>query len=177
MRPGNEKAADNTLCIGKGFEEVWAYSRPAGPCFLCCVPVQNKKQRLVITDPPLLAHTSAFSSRQTVFGKLMTFSARRNMHMDIIPMHISHIIMVTVRFMFSFPPSVVFPFAVFRSGWWHNTPSARRCQPFFRLSAFFPKNLQRRYVISSKLPFVNLYLHYVQYVVYLTTVKHNKLWG
>ena len=27
MRPDNEKSAGNTLCIGKGFEEVWAYSR------------------------------------------------------------------------------------------------------------------------------------------------------
>jgi len=39
----------------------------------------------------------------------MTFSARRNMHMDIIPMHISHIIMETVRFMSAFLLAVIFP--------------------------------------------------------------------
>ena len=65
------------------------------------------------------------------------------MHMDIIPMHISHIIMVTLRFMSAF---LLLWFSL--SGWWHNTPVTRRCQPLFRLSAFFTKNIQDWYVIS-----------------------------
>ena len=31
MRSDNEKAAGNTLCIGKGFEEVWAHFCPSKP--------------------------------------------------------------------------------------------------------------------------------------------------
>jgi hypothetical protein len=81
------------------------HRRPAGTA----VHKQNKNSGWSsLTLRCLLTHR-LFSSRQTVFGKLMTFSARRNMHMDIIPMHISHIIMVTLRFMSAFLLAVIFP--------------------------------------------------------------------
>ena len=33
MWPDDEKAAENTCCIVKGFEEVWAHFCPPKPCF------------------------------------------------------------------------------------------------------------------------------------------------
>jgi len=150
MRPDNEKSAGNTLCIGKGFEEVWAYSRPSEPCFLCCVPVQNKIKTAGWSSLtlPLLAHTSAFSSRQTDSGKLMTFlSATEHAHGHHTHAHLAHH-HSDVTLHVSFPPSVIFPAAVFRSGWWNHNAMKAECQPLFCLSAFSTKNLQHWYAIS-----------------------------
>ena len=55
------------------------------------------------------------------------------MHMDIIPMHISHIIMVTVRFMSAFLLTEVFPC---RDGGIIR-PLAAIVNPFFAFLRFF----------------------------------------
>ena len=75
------------------------------------------------------------------------------MHMDIIPMHISHIIMVakTLRFMSAFLLLRFLRRCSVRDGG-IITPSAANVNPLFTFLRFPQKTLQDRYAISSKFP-------------------------
>ena len=69
----------------------------------------NKKTAAGRADPPLLVHTPAFSSRQTVTGKLMTFlSATEHAHGHHTHAHLAHH-HGDATLHISFPPSVIFP--------------------------------------------------------------------
>ena len=75
------------------------------------------------------------------------------MHMDIIPMHISHIIMVakTLRFMSAFLLLRFLRRHSVRDGG-IITPSAANVNPLFTFLRFPQKTLQDRYAISSNFP-------------------------
>ena len=75
------------------------------------------------------------------------------MHMDIIPMHISHIIMVakTLRFMSAFLLLRFLRRCSVRDGG-IITPSAANVNPLFTFLRFPQKTLQDRYAISSNFP-------------------------
>jgi hypothetical protein len=108
----------------------------------------KQKQRGGHATFPLLVYTPAFSSRQTDVGKLMTFlGATEHAHGHHTHAHLAHH-HGDATLHISFPPSVIFPAAVFRLGWWNHNAVKAQCQPLFFLSAFSTKNLRYRYAIS-----------------------------
>ena len=94
---------------------------------------QNKNSGRSI-DLPLLAHTPAFSSRQTVFGKQpIILGAQKHAHGHHTHAHLAH------HHSHAATLHVAFLLTVFCRSWAHHTAFVGKCQPFFRVSAFFPK--------------------------------------
>ena len=60
-------------------------------------PEQTKKQRQVVPTLRCLFTHRLFQAVKQFLESNRSFWARRNMHMDIIPMHIWHIIMAVLR--------------------------------------------------------------------------------
>ena len=93
-------------------------------------PGQNKNSGRSI-DPPLLAHTPAFSSRQTVFGKQPIFlGAQKHAHGHHTHAHLAH------HHSRAATLHAAFLLTVFCRSWAHHNAFAVKCQPFFLVSAF-----------------------------------------
>ena len=105
-----------------------------------CPPEQTKKQRQVVPTLRCLLTHRLFQAAKQFLESNRPFWARRNSHMDIMPMHISHIIMAVLRRFMLLSSSLYFA-------------EAGRIIPllpqnvnpfcvFLFLSAFFPKSLR-----------------------------------
>lgn len=103
-------------------------------------PEQTKKQRQVVPTLRCLLTHRLFQAAKQFLESNRPFRARRNSHMDIMPMHISHIIMAVLRRFMLLSSSLYFA-------------EAGRIIPllpqnvnpfcvFLFLSAFFPKSLR-----------------------------------
>ena len=92
----------------------------------------NKKTAAGRADPPLLAHTPAFSSRQTVFGKQPTILGTQKLaHGHHAHAHLAH------HHGGAATLHAAFLLAVFCRSWAHHTAFAAECQPFLHVFVSF----------------------------------------
>ena len=92
---------------------------------------QNKNSGRSI-DLPLLAHTPAFSSRQTVFGKQpIILGAQKHAHGHHTHAHLAH------HHSHAATLHVAFLLTVFCRSWAHHTAFAAECQPFLHVFVSF----------------------------------------